>query len=63
MATRERKSQIRINPALRETLTIIAKIEGVPGYELAEKIIIEWIAINKPELIEKLRNELTKHKR
>jgi len=59
MATKDKKSQIRINPALAKALGTIAKAEHIPGYVLIEKITIDWIKSNKPELLIMLESVIT----
>jgi hypothetical protein len=59
MATKERKSQIRINPELAKALATIARAEAIPGYMLIEKIAVDWIRLNKPELLIMLESVIT----
>jgi hypothetical protein len=63
MATKDKKSQIRINPDLAKALATIAKAENVPGYVLIEKIAINWIKVNKPELLIMLESVITEIER
>jgi len=50
MATKDKKSQLRIDPAIAKAIAVIAKSEGVPGYEMLELICVKWILDNRPEL-------------
>ena len=58
MATKDKKSQVRIDPAIAKALAIIAKADEMPGYELLEKICIDWIQKNKPDLMVMLQSVL-----
>jgi len=41
MATKDKKSQVRIDPNIAKALSIIAKAEGRPGYDLVELICVD----------------------
>lgn len=51
MATKDKKTQVRIDPSIAKALAIIAKSDDMAGYELLELICVEWIKKNKPELM------------
>jgi len=51
MATKNKKTQVRIDPIIAKALGIIAKAEGKPAYEILELICVDWIVKNKPEYL------------
>jgi hypothetical protein len=54
MPTREKKTQLRIHPDLAKALGIVARTDGVPGYELLEDIVLSWLLENRPEIKSRL---------
>jgi hypothetical protein len=65
MATRDRKTLVRIDPRLAQALKSAAALEGIPAYQMLESIITGWIAthhaaiwgtIRPPELPPELKD-------
>lgn len=51
MATKDKKTQVRLDPHIAKALAVIAKSDDMAGYELLELICVDWIKKNKPELM------------
>lgn len=58
MGTKEKKMLIRINPTLGKALGIIARSADMKNYELIEKIIKQWIKLNRNDIYSKIKNSL-----
>jgi hypothetical protein len=58
LATKDKKTQVRIDPEIAKALAIIAKAETIPGYVLIESICVDWIIRNRPNLVDSLQSVL-----
>jgi predicted transcriptional regulator len=51
VAHKTEKAQVRIDPALRRALNVIAAEQGVPPYTVTEQAVREYLERRKPALL------------